>query len=290
MVSICSVALGLLVIVWTLIEVFSDLFQPSAVGSLSSFISKRLFAALKRWPSKRGSAGPLTIVIVISCWAVLVSLGFALLYWSAYPTGFNGATRQGQSIAERFATVLYCSLGALTTLGSGQIQPNYPVLRLVVSGESRIGISLITASITWIVLIYPALARVRVLTRKASVLVAAQNKTGVSAIESGNESVLAGFAEHVIRTHSDFVHFPLIYYFEANDDCLSLSKSLQLLLSVTEVASQPHQPDGVRLQAEMLRAALDQMARMLARRFLKVPEKTPTGELFKAVAEDHLRK
>jgi hypothetical protein len=46
--------------------------------------------------------------------------------------------------------------------------------------QSAIGISLVTASATWIILIYPALGRMRALSRRISSLMRARDQTGIS--------------------------------------------------------------------------------------------------------------
>jgi hypothetical protein len=60
--------IGGLIICWTLCEVFNDLFQPSASGSLSSFIGRKLFHIGKFMRSVLASAGALSIAVVIAGW------------------------------------------------------------------------------------------------------------------------------------------------------------------------------------------------------------------------------
>lgn len=43
MVALWTSIAGILIVCWTLREVFNDLFQPSTAGSLSSFVSKKLY-------------------------------------------------------------------------------------------------------------------------------------------------------------------------------------------------------------------------------------------------------
>ena len=103
-----KVALGAAVIVFTLREIFQDLFHPAQSGALSQSIAGRIFVILRPWSSLRASAGPLAVVTCIAVWSSLVILGFALVYWSVFPgrSSFERRTR-------RPATTI--SSGACTT-------------------------------------------------------------------------------------------------------------------------------------------------------------------------------
>ncbi|HZS54705.1 MAG TPA: hypothetical protein VFA65_09910 [Bryobacteraceae bacterium] len=114
---------GILIIGWILSEIFMDLFQPSGSGSLSGFIGRWLFQISKSVPSTMRVSGPLAIVVVISCWALLLAAGFALVYWARFPQGFSVPEQESYDAFRRFWTVLYFSLSSLTTLGSGALAP-----------------------------------------------------------------------------------------------------------------------------------------------------------------------
>ncbi len=122
-------------------------------------------------------AGPLALVIVIGCWTFLLATGFALIYSSSYPNEFavQAGVRRGFS---KFVSLLAFSLASLTTVGTPDLTPKPDWIRLTVAVESLVGFSLVTASISWIVLIYPALGRMRVLARRSAILVKAQRKPG----------------------------------------------------------------------------------------------------------------
>ncbi len=114
-----------------------------------------------------------------------------------------------------FRTVLYFSLETLTTLGLGEITPRPGWTRWAVDAEALLGLSLFTASISWFVLLYPALGRLRTLARRASILARASETTGIDVVAGDVESMLADLTLDVIRTRVDFIHFPIIYYFHA---------------------------------------------------------------------------
>lgn len=236
------------------------------------------------------AAGPLSIVIVISCWACLVAAGFAFLYWARFPQAFHASTRESHEALGRFWAVLYFSLASLTTLASGDLVPQGSWIRIVAATESLIGMSIITASITWIVLIYPALGRMRALSRRASILIRAQRQTGIDLLSGNVDGLLGDLAASVIRVRIDFIHFPLIYYFHADTEGASLARSLTHLADLAERASRPGCPNAIRLSAAMLNDALSDMAGALAAKFVHDAYGQDPPAVFEAVRRDHLER
>ena len=290
MAAVWTSSFGILVVCWTLREVFNDLFQPSASGSLSSFVSRRLFQLGKRARWMLSSAGPLSVVVVIFSWALLIGIGFAFIFWARFPGGFVNTSGEHQGPVGRFWSVLYFSLTTLSTLGSTAFNPQGNWIRIVTSIESLIGICLITASITWIVLIYPALGRMRTLARRVSTVARAQKQTGVDLLAGNGEELLAELAANVLRTRVDFIHFPIIYYFHADTEGTSLGHFLVQLHELAGRASDGNRPEETRLGAAVLRVSLEDMADVLADRFVTGSDPKDPRSVFEAVATDHLER
>ena len=267
-------------------EIFIDLFQPSGSGTLSSFVGRWTFRFARKLTSLLSIAGPLALVIVIACWTFLLASGFALIYASSYPDGFSmqGQARRGLS---EFITLLAFSLASLTTVGTPDLSPKPDWIRLSVAVESLLGFSLVTASISWIVLIYPALGRMRSLARKSAILVRAQEKTGVEVVSKDSESLLSELTGEVIRTRVDLIHYPLIYYFHADAERASLAVALLTVEKIAHDAGKLEEANQVRLQAAMLETALADLAKVLANRFVKADADDPHA-VFHAFAKDHM--
>ncbi len=278
---------GFVIIAWTLRETFRDLFQPSGAGALSSFMGRKFFEIARRVKPLMSVVGPLTVVLVIASWAILITLGFALIFWGRYPEAFLHAELEPHDPVGRFWAAVYFSLASLTTLASGNLSPRTGWLRILAAFESLVGISLTTASVTWIVLIYPALGRMRSLARFASVLVRAERETGVDIFSGPGDSLLITFAERVIRSRVDFIHFPLIYYFHADTERAALARSLESLQELSDRASSDQIREQDRLPGAMLRAALSDLAEVLAKKFLPGSHGKHPAAVFRAVARDH---
>ena len=175
-------------------EIFRDLFQPSGSGALSSYIGRWMFQLARKLTFLLQIAGPLALVIVIGCWTFLLATGFALIY-APRLTRTNSRQAGARVGFGKFITLLAFSLTSLTTVGTPDLTPKPDWIRLTVAVESLVGFSLVTASISWIVLIYPALGRMRSLARRSAILVKAQKKTGIEVISEDSESLLSELTE-----------------------------------------------------------------------------------------------
>jgi hypothetical protein len=146
---------------------------------------------------------------------------------------------------------------------------------------------LLTASVSWIVLLYPALARMRTLARRASILARAEQKTGVNVVSGEAQYLLGDLALDVIRTRVDLIHFPMIYYFHSDSERASLPDSLPYLAAFADAACKSETPDRVHLAGAVLREALNDLAKTLRERFLET-DATDAETVFRTYAEEHL--
>jgi hypothetical protein len=278
---------GVLILGFAFREIFQDLFHPTRTGSLSDFVGRTIFRLFRRSARVLTLAGPLSLVIVIVSWALLQALGFALIYWTVFPSDFRMANGENSGAEQGFWLMLYFSLQAMSTLGLGDLLPTTTWLRIVIALQALSGFALVTASVSWIVLLYPALARLRTLARRASILARAETKTGVDVVSGDAQYLLGDLALDVIRTRVDLIHFPILYYFHSDTERSSLPQSLPYLVGFAAVASKAECPDRVRLAAAALRKALDDLANTLHERFLREAGRDPEA-VFRAYAEEHL--
>jgi hypothetical protein len=265
---------------------FNDLFHPTQSGALSEWIAGLVFRLCRRSPKMLPTAGPLSVVLVIFTWAFLVATGFALIYWAVFPGDYQLKTGTAPSNADHWWWSFYYSLEMMTTLGLGDIQPNPTWLKILSACHTLIGFSFVTASITWIVLVFPALRRVRTLSRKAITLAEAEERTGVSVTSPGMHVVLAGLTEEVIQSRVDLVHFPILFYFYAEDRRASMPDALFPLLRFAR-AGEDGRDELVRLAATALHFALRDVAELVGKR-LKCQDREPEA-VFKAYRELHRR-
>ena len=279
--------IGFLLIAAIAWQVFNDLFHPGGTGALSDWIGRALFAGFRRLPRFRPLAGPFALVTVIAVRVAGLVLGFALTYLHAFPAGFRTSTGTVPADTSRFLSVLYFSFETLITLGYGDLVPRSALVRFAAGCEATVGFGLLTASVSWIVLLYPALARMRLLARGVSHIVGAERDSGIRLTDSGSDVALSGLARDVTHARIDLVHFPMVYYFVSNDPNASVARWTKDLARFAREADTAGHPPHVRLAADALDRALHDFAEILDRRFLHTRSER-REPIFEAFANDHL--
>ena len=274
---------GTLVVLFTLREVFRDLFHPTLSGSLSDAIGSAGLKIIRLRPSLRSSIGPLALVSVILCWVALITIGFALIYVSnnrAIPHLHS----DGAGLPRQFLRSLYISMGTLATYQTFDTNPSSDWLRLIVCLEGVIGVSMITASVSWTVLLYPALARTRWMAKRIGILVEARKRSGVSIIDDPH--VYSDFTRGLIELRIDLTLFPILLAFYPRDPAETLASHLPHLVHLAEEGCAPGSPSAIRLAASQLDVALDEFCDLLAKRVLFTkPTHRNRNDTFRAFAE-----
>jgi hypothetical protein len=159
-------------------------------------------------------------------------------------------------------------------------------MRFVATVEGLIGFGLLTASVSSIVLLYPALSRIRRLARGVAHIAAAERRSGLRVCDSGSDVVLAELAREVTEARIDLVHFPIVYYFATNDPEASIARWMRELARLAAEGSSAHVEARVRLAAIALDASLNDFASLLAERFVTAPRERRDA-VFDAFAADH---
>ncbi|MFF5446322.1 potassium channel family protein [Streptomyces sp. NPDC012888] len=281
-------AVGAVLVLYVLRDVFHTLWHPTRHGGLSRLIMSSAWRVAGRMSARRrasGLAGPLAMVAVVAVWAVTVVVGWALVYWPHMPGAFTYA--EGLRPAEHagFPDALYVSLVHVSTLGLGDISPTAGWLRVLAPLESLVGFALLTATVSWTLGIFPALARRRALALRLSHL-ARTHPSAEQVDTDAGAAVIDGLAAAVSVVTVDFMQYAESYYFYDGDDRTSLAARLPDAGNLADQASAARHPD-VRLAAAVLRAALEDLAVTLDRRFLHTGG--TARQVFEAFARDHGR-
>jgi hypothetical protein len=290
-VAILVTLAGVVLIAIALRDVFDTLFHPGGRAALSRTVMRITWRAWKPLARRRRSlislAGPLMVVIIVGCWAALLIVGWSLVYLPHMDDGFSfTAGRKGELL-----DAIYVSSATLSTLGFGDITPTTGVLRIVTPFESFIGFGLLTASISWLGSIYPAVQRRRSLAYEIYLFRKAQEETDVQGHDLEPDSVAAIYGDlisRIVTAERDMVTFPISYYFSQNDDRFSLSEAMPYVWDFAVRGAEPDIDPRVRLRATMLRDAVADFAGTIADRFHKRDTDDPE-ELIAAYARDHLK-
>ena len=288
MIAVLSVVGAALVVAVILRDVFHTLFHPAGQGGLA----RSILAATWRvagWLGGRKRlvelAGPLGLVAVIAIWFAGVVLGGALVYWPRLPEAFSYAAGLDPAARTDFVDALYLSLTTTTTLGYGDIVPTVGWLRIAGPLQAMIGFSLLTAAVSWVLQVYPALNRRRALATRLTAL----QRSGVhDALRDDGSSATAvllhDLAGRVGQTRVDLTQYAETYYFRTEDDASSLAATLPYALELADIAGATSRAD-LRLAAEDLSCALADLAQLLGEDFLRT--EGSVEKILAAYAEDH---
>ena len=264
--TLLSTAAGLGLIGLVGRDAFDALFHAEGRGTFSRQITRAVWQLFRRVGTRHerlSLAGPLAFVTVIATWAGLLVLGWALVFWPHMPGSFRfdpGIQAGGSD----FVHALNVSLVTLTTLGFGDITPTSDALRLILPLEALLGFGLLSASISWLISIYPALSRRRSLAYEISLLRVAEAEDNLSLdalTPDVAERLLAELTSRLVAVERDLVHFPISYYFSAADPRFSLPVAAPYLLEIARRGMNEAQPMTVRFRARLLMQAIDDLAR-----------------------------
>lgn len=249
--------LGGLVVLVVLRDIFHTLLHPGGHGQLSRALMRSTWWIARRTGrTGMGLSGPLTLLSVIVTWAGLMILGWALIYLPHVPDSFSYAT--GLDPAERSTLVdaLYLSLVVGATLGFGDIVPQIGWLRLVTPLEAVMGFALFTASVTWILQVYPALGRRRALAVRLRLLTDQPDVAGTLPAP-----VLHALAAELVAVRVDLEQYTETYYFH-DRPATSLARVLPATVALAQADAADAQPERA-VAGRALLGALDDLATLL---------------------------
>jgi hypothetical protein len=260
-------------------DVFHQLFHPQGSGSISQLVGNLMWRLFRRIGRHRRGVlslvGPVIVVTVIVMWTASMVVGWALLYWPRLPAEYrlaSGLTRQAE---QDFGVAVYLSGVTLTTVGYGEMTPLSRGMRAASMVEGAVGFGLLTASISWVLSLYPVLQRRRAAALHLWLLTSEGNAL--------TEPAAAWeVAKRLIDLRVDLVQFPTAYYFADEAEEHSLPLALQRLERSLgkELAADP-MDHSTRLVAAALRALTAQLEAHPALR-------AASGETLDAYVADHL--
>ncbi len=283
--------LGVALIGIALRDIFDVLFHPLGRGMVARKVVQGVAWTARRLPRSDTLgllAGPLSYVAVVATWAGLLALGWALVFLPQLPDGFNFDPALNPAEHSGFFDALYVSLVNLTSLGYGDISPATPVLRMLGPVETMFGLGLLTASISWLISIYGAISRRDSLAHEVHLARETEERLGEKLADADPallESLLAGYAEQLIRARRDVIHFPITHYFRTEDEERALAGLLPFLSTLAGEAGEDDRPHSLRVRAEILRMAIDDFAETLRAR-LRMPGET-TDETLRHYQSEH---
>ena len=295
-VTILLTLIGVALIALVLRDIFLSVFSPGSSGTLSTTAVRYVWRAF-RWTSRRhpdrlGLAGPVSLVLIIVVWLLGLILGWAFIYWPHLPEAFLLSPGVVPERNAGFLDAVYVSMVTLGTLGYGEIAPQTTWLRLLAPLQALIGFATFTAAISWILSIYPSLARRRYLACQASLLARHAARTGrpITALRAEADSdLLLDLVRQVVAVRDDLVRYRVTYYFRNADHASALELALPTLLALARDATK-HEAPAMRTDGVLLQEALNDLATYLDKTWLDCGPEVSINEVLEAYAADHLRR
>lgn len=280
--------LGTTVIAIGLWDMYHSLLHPSGTGAVGGRVQAGVWWISRRTRHRFGSAvGPGSMLTVVVLWVLLQGVGWALVYLPHVPGGFTYSPGVDPAAYPDLLEALYISFVTLATLGFGDVVATDPWIRLATPIEALTGFALLTAAVTWFTQIYPPLSRRRSLALELKSLADLDYADGIAEEDPVTAArVLDGLAAEVARARIDLTQHGETYYFQEEDQDLSLARQLHYALELRDRAAVSSAP-RVRTGARRLDGALEQLAQRLREGFGHTGESP--GDVFAAYAGDHGR-
>src|SRR5690242_7901617 len=156
--------LGLAMLAVVLLDAFETIILPRQVTRrwrltrLFYLATWRPFASIAcRLPKKRAERwlsafGPLSLILLLTFWAILLVAGFGALH-------FADRTVNASSMLARIGMSIYYSGTTLFTLGLGDFSPHTPIARFLTVCESFLGLGFLAAIVGYFPVLYQAFSR-----------------------------------------------------------------------------------------------------------------------------------
>lgn len=282
-----ATVIGIVLVALIVRDVFHTMFHPVGNGSIAPQVMKLNWRLLGLMPAQRrmsGLTGPFGIAMVVLAWGAIAVLGWTLIYWAQMPEGFAYGSELNPNQRHAFVDSLYLSLVTIATLGFGDVVPTSVTLRMAAPIEALFGFMLLTAAVSWVLEIYPALHRRRVLALQLSTLRRAREVDPALSIDSVPVDVLTSLAASIVGARNDFNQYSATYYFRDLETDASLAASLVYATQLAAEATASEQAP-VRMAGLLMTTAVDSLAEVLDREFLQLGG--DTHAVVQAYAVDH---
>lgn len=274
--AIVATAVGVLLICSAVVDVFQTLFHPAGRGGMSDWTAKLTWRFFRIISAKRPGvltyAGPTAILLIIVSWAALTWLGFALIYLPRLGIGFDFSQSTGGSPHRGFVEAMSLSVGALITL-SEAAYPKLHWLQLAQAAEAIMGFGLLTASVSWLLSIYPVLESRRALAQRATLLHHAERETRLDIVRDmpvEAQEWIFSLGAQLASLRNQMAQFPITYYFDMGEPETALAGALSYLLELGDRASAAQSP-ALKIAGTILGGAVESFIELLATDFLSMP-------------------
>jgi hypothetical protein len=292
---------GILCLISALLDAFETVILPRRATARFRFT--RLFYR-STWYPWRGLAlrvrherkretmlsfyGPFSLVLLIGGWAVLLIIGFALIY-NAFPMAFTDP----RGPQHPFLSNLYASGTTIFTLGLGDVVPRTLAVRGLVVMEAGIGLGFVALVIGYFPVLYGAFSRrevnIALLDARAGSPPTAFELIRRHSFEGGNKALVTLLEEwerwsaELLESH---ISYPLLCFFRSQHTSQSWLSGITAILDACSLLIASVQEDSARqaqLTFAMARHALVDLTQIFSQTpVTDAPDRLPP-ERFRAI-------
>jgi hypothetical protein len=234
---------GVLLILVGVGDVFFTVLHYDGFGFLSSRLYHRLFDAVcsvtRPLPGRYRAFGlsmaaPLMVPVTIVIWILLVSFGYAMIYYAGMKDG--NFSLSVPRLEPSFIEALYFSGITISTLGFGDVTPTSGFYQLLAVSEALTGFGILTLAITYVLGIYGVLQPLGVLS--AGLYHQAQDTSDPLSILTPHfpDGEHRGLETHMMQLHRGLVEiyegirrYPLVYYYHSRRAYRSLPYTFRMI-------------------------------------------------------------
>jgi hypothetical protein len=184
-----------------------------------------------------GVYGPLSLLLLLLLWALLLISGFGLFYFSLHSPFADSMQLHSGSRWAQFGTDLYVSGTTLFTLGLGDVVPHSRLARALIIFEAGVGLGFVALVIGYLPVLYQAFSRrevsVALLDSRAGSPPNAAELLRRHSFEGGQEALTLlleeweRWAAEILESH---ISYPILCYYRSQHDTQSWLSALVSIL------------------------------------------------------------
>lgn len=205
---------------------------------------------IKRREQIYGTYGPLSLLLLLMLWAMMLVFGFSFLFYAMGSEFTDVLGAQAASGLSSYRTDLYVSGTTLFTLGLGDVLPHSLPERSLIILESGVGLGFVALIISYLPVLYQAFSRrevrIALLDARAGSPPTAAELLRRHGFEGGEDDLIELLAEwerwaaEILESH---ISYPILCYYRSQHDNQSwlaaitaILDTCALLISVIEGA------------------------------------------------------
>jgi hypothetical protein len=200
-----------------------------------SWVTRRCVVNSKAREQIYSVYGPLSLLLLLLVWAVLLVIGFASLFYSMH-TPFQDSMGMSKTTAP-FRTDLYVSGTTLFTLGLGDVVPRSLLARALVIFEAGTGLGFVALVIGYVPVLYQAFSRrevdIALLDARAGSPPTSAEMLRRHSFEGGDAALielLAAWERWSAEILESHISYPLLCYYRSQHDNQSWLAALTAVL------------------------------------------------------------